>query len=275
MAKSVRRPADQWPVLFVGYGRQRVGKTTLLNTIAQALRQRGAEFKIWNADQLNTTYNLNLFHSDVLNPPSTDFEDIKVWLEDRIQDQIDGQYDAVLDITGGESPLSRIVQEVPIVKTLESQGIRVVVAHVIGPEQADVDYLKRVMANSLFTPEATLIILNGGLVMPGRSVTGAFAAIYEHPVIVDALAKNAVIVQMPALGCMSQVTDRGLTFAETVAGKTKGKLPRMSFLDQARVATWWENAVPRFIEQIPPHWLPAIPRPKQTEPADPGQLTNV
>ena len=50
---------------------------------------------------------------------------------------------------------------------LGRRGIRLVLAHVIGPEKADLDYLEQFMANGLFVPEATLLILNAGLVLSG------------------------------------------------------------------------------------------------------------
>jgi hypothetical protein len=253
------QPHDGRPVLFVGVGRQRVGKTTLLNTIIQSLREQGTELVIWNADLLNVTYNLPLFHRDVLEPPSSEFEDVKSWLEERIQDQIDGQYNAFLDVGGGDTALSRLVQEIPIVQTLERQGIRVVLAHVIGPEQADVDYLRHFTAHQLFAPEATLIVLNAGLIMSGRSAAHAFGAIRRHPVVTAAIDQGAHLVMMPPLSCMSQVTDRGLTFSEAAEGVIKGDRPRLSFFDQERVAIWWQKAVPVFIASIPPLWLPYRP----------------
>jgi hypothetical protein len=256
----MKTQSERRPVLFIGVGRQRVGKTTFLNTVIQAMREQGAEFVIWNADLLNVTYNLPLFHDDVLEPPSAQFEDVKSWLEERIQDQIEGQYNAFLDVGGGDTPLSRLVREIPIVQTLEKQGIRVVLAHVIGPEQADVDYLRHFTAQELFAPEATLIVLNAGLVMSGRSASNAFAAIKSHPIVTDALTHGAKLAMMPPLSCMSQVTDRGLTFAEAAEGVTKGEHSRLSFFDQERVAIWWTKAVPAFIDAIPPLWLPVSSR---------------
>ncbi|NPD66326.1 hypothetical protein HN018_23440 (plasmid) [Lichenicola cladoniae] len=256
-AKTTPSAAEHRPVLFITVGRQRVGKTTFMNVLIQALRQQGANITIWNADQLNTTHNLAVFHADALQPRSSDFEDGKAWLEEQIEDQMEGQYDVMLDVGGGETPLSRLVREVPIVKSAARQGIRVVLAHVIGPDQADVDYLKHYMKNDLFAPEATLIVLNGGLVLSGRSIAGAFAEVREHTVIKEAIARRARLAVMPALSCMAKVTDRGLTFDEAAEGVSKGKLGRMSFLDQERVAIWWERAIPEFISTIPAEWLPA------------------
>lgn len=256
--KTTHGPTQQYrAVLFSTAGRQRVGKTTFESILIQKLIPQGAEITIWNADQLNTTYNLSVFHPNTLQPKSADFEDGKAWLEERIQDQMEGQYDVMLDVGGGETPLSRLVREVPIVESAARQGIRVVLAHVIGPDQADVDYLKHYMKDNLFAPEATLIVLNGGLVTSGRSVSGAFEDITNHPVIEEAVHKGARVVVMPALACMSKVIERGLTFEEAANGTARGKLGRMSFLDQERVAIWWERAIPEFLSKIPPEWLPA------------------
>jgi hypothetical protein len=105
-----------------------------------------------------------------------------------------------------------------------------------------------------------LIVLNAGLVMSGRSASNAFAAIKSHPIVTDALVHGAKLVMMPPLSCMSQVTDRGLTFADAAEGVVKGGHPRLSFFDQERVSIWWTKAVPAFIDAIPPLWLPPSSR---------------
>ena len=57
------------PVLMVVVGRQRVGKTSFLNALAQYLQERGAEFAIWDTDQMNTTNNMSVFHAEASSPP--------------------------------------------------------------------------------------------------------------------------------------------------------------------------------------------------------------
>jgi len=256
---------DRRPVVIVIVGRQRVGKTTVANTLVQFLRAHGGEIVVWNADKLNRTYSLSIFHQDALEPPSVDPEDVKSWLEDRFAHLIQHHYDAVLDIGGGDTPLARLVQEVPIVRTLERRGIRVVLVHVVGPEMADLDYLERFLAENLFTAEATLIVLNDGLVLSGRSANFAFTGVKQHPAFLNALQHGAEIVLMPKLACMSQVTDRGLTFTEAMNGVNKPGAAPLSFFDQERVATWWENELPQFFRSIPPLWLPTMPGSKLSD----------
>lgn len=260
MSEVVTPAEDRRPVVIVVVGRQRVGKTTFLNTTVQFLRAHCAEVVVWNADKLNQTYSLSMFSGDVLEPLSPDAEEVKSWLEERFIHLAEHRYDAVLDIGGGDTPLARLVEEVPIVRTLERRGIRVVLVHVLGPEMADLDYLQRFMAEDLLAPEATLIVLNEGLVLTGRSATFAFSHVQNHPSFLSAGANGAQVVLMPRLSCMSQVTDRRLTFADAMSGVTKPGTPALSFFDQERVALWWERELPGFFAAIPALWLPAMPR---------------
>ncbi len=260
MSEILTPAEDRRPVVIVIVGRQRVGKTTVANTAVQFIRAHGGEVVVWNADKLNRTYSLSIFHQDALEPPSVDPEDIKAWLEERFTHLIKHRYDAILDIGGGDTPLARLVEEVPIVRTLERRGIRVVLVHVVGPELADLDYLERFLAQNLFTAQATTIVLNDGLVLTGRSAGFAFTSVKQHPAFLNAVQDGAEVMLMPKLTCMSQVTDRGLSFAEAMNGVNKPGADPLSFFDQERVATWWENELPLFFMSIPALWLPAMPR---------------
>jgi hypothetical protein len=248
---------ERRPVLLIAVGRQRVGKTAFLNTTAQYLRHHGAGFRIWNADKLNRSSSLSLFHDDVMEPPSPDPEDVKGWLEERFADLIQHRYDAFLDIGGGTTPLSTLIEEVRIVTALERQGIRLVLVHVVGPELADLDYLERYLADSLLAPEATVIVLNGGLVLTGRSAGFAFAGVSKHRALMAALKKGAKVILMPRLACMSAVVERGLGFVDAMSGVPKPRHHTLSFLDQERVAIWWERELPKFFALFPALWLPA------------------
>lgn len=260
MAVTLTPAGDRRPLLIFVVGRQRVGKTTLLNTVVQFVRAHGGDMAVWNADMLNRSYSLSMFHTGVLEPPSADTEDVKAWLEGRFMHLAEHRYDAVLDVGGGETPLARLVEEVPIVHTLERRGVRLVLVHVLGPEMADLDYLERFLAGDLLAPEATLVVLNNGLVLTGRSANFAFAKVSEHPALVDALKGGGEMVLMPKLSCMSAVTDRGMTFAEAMTdGFVKPGHPPLSFFDVERVALWWERELPKFFGQIPELWLPAMP----------------
>ncbi|WP_034999247.1 hypothetical protein [Beijerinckia mobilis] len=250
---------ERKPVLLIALGRQRVGKTVFLNTLAQYLKQKGARFEILNADLLNKTHTLTLFHKDTVEAPSTHREDMQAWLVAQFRRQMDERFDAILDVGGGDTPLERLIEEYPIVSVLQDHGICLVIAQVIGPDMADVDYLERFTERSTLMPDGMLIVFNGGLVLTGRSANVAFSEVAKHQAIDTAVDQGAIIKVFPRLPCMQEVTDRHLTFLEVMNGeKGRGSQAFCPF-DQARVNRWWTVEVPEFFGGVPSEWLPAIP----------------
>jgi hypothetical protein len=254
--------ATRQPVLIITVGRQRVGKTTVLNVLIEVLRGLGAEIEIWNADLHNRTHTLSLFHRDALQPPAdTSMEDQKTWIEERVREMVIHRRDTVLDVGGGLTALNTLIEELRLVEMLERRGIRLVLMYVLGNERADLDYLERFAENGLFMPKAMLLVFNAGLLTSGRSAKTAFNALMEHDVVVKAATAGAEIVQMPALSCMAAVTDRGLSFGDFAAGKQVAGHAESSFFDQERVWLWLNREIPKFFLEIPPEWLPAVNQP--------------
>jgi hypothetical protein len=249
---------DRKPVLMIVVGRQRVGKTTFLNALAQYLRGHGASFEIWDADKMNGTNNMSLFHRAALQPASADPEDVKAWLEQRFTDLVERRIEAMLDVGGGDTPLARLVSEVPIATTLEDEGVRVVVVHVVGPDLADLDYLDRFEQDDLFSPEATLIVQNGGLVLSGRSLDFGFQHINDHDTITRSVMDGARVVVMPRLSCMAEVTNRGLAFDDAMNGEIGADGRNLALLDRPRVRKWWTKEFPEMVRGIPADWLPEM-----------------
>ena len=243
-------------LLLVALGRQRVGKTVTLSTIVQYFRALGCDIEVWNADQQNRTHSLSTFFPDALTPPAGGVADTKQWIEQRLIDQARGHFHAALDAGGGFNAFGSLVDEIPILGTLEERGIDTVVFFCVGPEKADLDYLAQYADSESFLPKATVIVLNAGLVLSGRSANGAFAPVLDTKVVKSAIVRGAKVVTMPALACMSEVTDRGLTFEEAAAGMVKPGQEPMSMFDPTRVNEWWTKKIPRFFGQLPQQWLP-------------------
>lgn len=263
-------PETRQPILMVMVGRQRVGKTTIINTIIQKTKEGGGQLGIWDADVNNTSYNLGMFHDDVLVPASSASGDVGIWLEQRLDDQILGRYDAVLDVGGGDTPFTRLIQELPLVEELEASGILVVAVHVIGPEQADVDYLQAFALSGVLQSRATLIVLNSGLVTGNRQIGPAFGNVTAHPSVQAAIGRGARLVFFPSLSCLSEVTDRKLTFRECATHVSKPGMSPMMRFDRTRTRLWFDKAVPEALAEIPPLWLPeAIQSAVSIKPVDP------
>jgi hypothetical protein len=254
------------PVLVVAVGRQRVGKTTLLNALAEVYRANGAKLAIWNADLHNRTHTLSLFHNDVMEPsPELSAIQQQQWIEERVRDQVTQRFDAVLDVGGGITALNALVEEIRLVDMLEQRGIRVVLLYVLGNERADLDYLARLADGDQFMPESTIIAFNEGLLGNGANGPLAFAKLMDERAVKTAIKRGAEIVRIPSLSCMSAVTDRGMSFTDFAKGKQVEGSAETSFFDQARVDIWLNKAIVKFFAGLPPHWMPALPKPLKTE----------
>lgn len=260
MSLSLEHINDRNPVLFIAIGRQQAGKTTFLNTTAQYLKERGGTFQIWNADLLNKTHGLKLFHDETIEAPSLTRDDVKAWLQGKIKEQARERFDAVLDFGCGDKPLESLIEAVPEIATLQQQGIRVVVAHLIGPRLHDAKYLDGFSQPSTLTPDGTLIVCNGGVVPENRDEKLAFQEIMRHGAIEAALLKGALVQLFPRFSLMLDVTERELTFNEAMNGVEGQDGRAFGLVDRARVEKWWIHLVPDFFQEVPTEWLPSVQR---------------
>ncbi len=251
-----KQTPERLPIIWVALGRQRVGKTALLNSAVQFFRESGNHVRVWNADQQNKSHAISQFFADAEHVPEGGIEDAKVWIEGRLEDLIEHRYDAVLDVGGGATGFTKLVQEVPLLEAIEGSSVRLVGLFCTGPERADLDYLEQYAEAELFMPAASMIVLNAGLVLSGRSATGAFGPILQHPAVKRAAKAGARTAMLPHLACMSQVTDRGLTFREAMDGVQKDTAVPLSLFDRARVNRWWTREIPAFFDVFPREWLP-------------------
>ena len=57
------------PIMTIAFGRQRVGKTALLNAMAQYYRAHRCPVQVWNADQQNRSHSLGPVFPDAQTVP--------------------------------------------------------------------------------------------------------------------------------------------------------------------------------------------------------------
>ena len=147
---------EQLPVAIWGLGRQRVGKTTFLTALLDTVRAKGGMPEIWNADIQNQSSSLSVYYPEALVPRQRIQGEQRRWLEERIQTQLTQRQDAVLDIGGGATALQEVVDDGPIAELLASQGVRLTVVYVVGPDPADLDYLKDMKRRGLLLPDPVI-----------------------------------------------------------------------------------------------------------------------
>ncbi len=78
------------------------------------------------------------------------------------------------------------------------------------------------------------------------------------PGLQRAISHGAVLVSLPRLACMAEVTDRGLGFAAAMNGKVGVDGKGLSVFDRFRVRKWWTDELPRVFGKIPAEWLPEM-----------------
>ena len=263
--------ADRRPTLTIAFGRQRVGKTVLLNTMAQFYRERGCPVQVWNADQQNRSHSLSSFFHDAKTVPDGGLDDGKAWIEARFEEMVATRCDAVLDIGGGATSFARLAAEVPLLAASAASGIRIIGMFVTGPEKADLDYLEQFSTVGSL-PDTTAVVMNEGLISSERSAAFAYASVLQHHAVEAVVARGGETILFPVMTCMSRVCDLGIGFVDASNGGTSpGKEP-LGMFDRMRVNRWWTREVPAFFGKLPQEWLPSEVR--DNGPVDPqGALT--
>ena len=240
------------PKLLVPLGRGNTGKTVLLRWLAERAGQHGRDLRLADGDPTNAT--LAEYFPDTVRPPSTNEQDRRDWFDSLIEKQIENGGSLAVDFGGGDLILKRQAAELELADFLESRGIEVVALHLIGPNLDDLAYLGEVERDGLFAPKATILVINEGLVPPGRSERTAFEPIVSHDIFKAAIGRDAKWVRMPRLACVQDVENRRISFAKAEAGETGRNLPPLGAINRQRVALWRREMESEFAAVS--DWLP-------------------
>ncbi|AOX18385.1 hypothetical protein [Kozakia baliensis] len=247
------------PVLLTVVGRQRTGKTTFLNALAETVALRGGRTEIWNTDMLNTTNSIQRFHSDAQSPPYLGNTDQTIWLDEKIASLVETPRDVLLDIGGGWTAFHDMITTTTILSDLKDFGIRPVVAYMFGPDPADADYLADLQRHKSFHGSDSILVFNRGLIPPGTSQHTAFKPAFESLSVREAVNAGASTAMLPELLTMPKVLKSGASF--TLYGeKHHGAGPQAgNFMDRLRVNRWFNDEFVKFLREIDPTRLPAMP----------------
>jgi len=247
------------PVIFTIVGRQRVGKTTLLNAVAEITRRQGGNFEIWNTDLQNRSHSISNFH-DAKGPAEADMAFQQRWLRDQIQSLMESGKDAILDIGGGWTALHELINSASLTRALEAMGVTLMVAFMVGQEKADLDYLEDLQTNRGFFPKKGAIILNQGLIPAGVRPDDVMDQICAHPAVIASMARDIQTYTLPALFCLKEVTDRNLPFMAFATGEQAEGHPTTSIFDRIEVERWMVRDLPHFLAKLGKTRLPHMPR---------------
>lgn len=246
---ELERDISGQPKMIIAAGRGKVGKSVVLRWCIEWCLQRGGEPVIADADRTNPT--LLAFHPGASRPPSAEDEDVRLWLNDLVDTQIDTRKTVFLDLGGGDQALRQWSRDLDLAQFLTKHGITPVLLHLLGADVDDLAYLRDL--ETVFAPQHTALILNEGMVPSGRSPLSAFGPIIDHAVFKAAVERGAVAVRLPRLGCMQDIDRRRLSFQDAEDGKVKPGQERFPPTMQ-QMAALWRRAVPQAFAPILP-WI--------------------
>lgn len=217
-------PVETRPVLLAASGRGRVGKTEMLAVVAQLLAEdAGFEVEVWDCDPAREVGSLSGRFKGAKRPRSGDLEDRRIFLEEHgrrlMEAAVDGRpFHAVLDVGGEDLLLPLMDAEVGFGEFLSRAGVSFVVAHVVGTDDADLDYLRRVEKLGLIRATRGAIVRNEGMLRTTERRDAAFQRVNDDPVVraFTSKARGGRLLSMPALApdVMQDVKASGQTFRE-------------------------------------------------------------
>jgi hypothetical protein len=222
------------PKMVIAAGRGKVGKSVMLRWAIERCVQRGGEPVIADCDRTNQT--LAAFLPAAMKPPSAEDDDVREWLNDLADTQIERRSTSFLDLGGGDLTLKQWARDLDLAPFLAKNGITPVVLHLLGSDLDDLSYLRDL--ETVFAPQHTAVILNEGMVPSGRSPIAAFGPIIDHPVFKAAVSRGAVVLKIPRLGCMQDVDRRRLSFQDAEDGNVKPGQERMGPTMRQMISLW-------------------------------------
>jgi hypothetical protein len=240
------------PKFIVPLGRGARGKTWWLRWAAERAQAQGRPVMIADADRTNAT--LSAYFSNVVTPPSADEADMRDWFAQLCEELIEERRTAMIDLGGGDLLLKQLSREIGLVSFLERNGVQPVAVHLLGPDRDDLAYLRDLEKDALFAPEATILVINEGLVPRNRSTEAAFKPVLENPIFLAALDRKAESVLMPRLDAAHEIDERRLTFTAAELSQVKEGQTPIGLWNRQRIANWRRNMEQNFAPVTA--WLP-------------------
>lgn len=237
------------PKVWFLRGRGRSGKTVLARWIVETAAERGGEMIVCALDQ-GGRRSLGDYIEGVQQPSSGDPARVARWTEARIRYAMENKVSVLFDTGGGDTSVANLLAVAPdLAAMLDEAQVPAVAAYVIGPSPNDLAVLASDAAAG-FAPAATVIVRNMGLCDPTMDGEAAFGRVTAHSVMKAAVARGAVVVDMPLIhgGAAPEIEAKRLHFAWARDGKSPpGRdVPPLGPFDRARVRVWLSQMAAQF-----------------------------
>lgn len=243
------------PVIFTIFGRPRVGKTSLLNALAQVVQDQGGTPEVWSTEPPNYSLSLSKFHKAHC-PAEKEIGHQRQWLEAKIHSLEKSRNDVILDIGSDWTVLHDLINTMD----LKQMGITLSVAFLVSQDRSDLDYFEDIQTHRDFFPQNSAIIINEGVLLPSVDVADVYESVSVHPGVTKALENGSEIFLAPFLEPMSEICDRGLSFAAYAQAEQADGFPTTSIFDRLAADRWYRCDFPEFLKELGAARLPHMPK---------------
>lgn len=229
------------PKVWLTIGRGKTGKTMLIRFAVEETMSEGRQVLLADVDRTNAT--LASYFEGVQRPPEGDESTVATWLEKLLTFTMQQKVSAYIDLGGGDTTLRRLVAEVnDLVSMLETAGVAVVAAYLLGPQTDDLSPLAT-LERTGFQPAATALVLNEGLIEAALPREEAFARVLRHSAFRDAVGRGAVALWMPRLLPVAEIEARRVLFGDAAVGVMREgrKQTPLGPFDQGRTRVWLDT----------------------------------
>lgn len=224
------------PKCWLVVGRGRTGKTTLIRWIGERAASSDNAVVLADLDRTNAT--LTSYMSGVVRAPTLDDAGTVQWLQKIIGNTMTNQVSTLIDLGGGDTALVQLAGEVPDMPDMVHEtGAELVVAYLLGPQPDDLSPLAT-LRNRGFSPAATILILNEGLLGVGVDLETGFASVQGHSVFRAAVDAGAMVVRFPRLIPAAEIEKRRISFIEARDALVP---PALGPFDRARIRQWLDR----------------------------------
>ena len=245
-------PVTANPKLVIAMGRGRIGKSTFVRWAAENAIRRGQPVVIGDADRTNRT--VASFFEGVSRPEYEDDDSLREWVNGVIEQQVADRFSVFLDLEGGDRVLKEHAAALSLVEFCEGYGVDPVAVHFLGGAGDDLAYLRDIEASRSFTPTRTILVLNEGVLPPGKPADRAFQPIEADPLFTAVTDRGARAVRMPRLGCMPYVEGRRLQFEDAVHSRVRSGEEAVGLINRQIVTMWLRSMDAAFAGVR--EWLP-------------------
>jgi hypothetical protein len=239
--QAASQDATVKPVLAIGLGRGKVGKSTLLAWACWRAEHngRGGDLLIADFDHRSETLG-GLFGDRTIKVNGGNLAASKKALSELLVQMVEEGRSAVADFGTGDDLLTHLGQDLPVEEFCDEHGIEPLPLFCMGAEEEDLRHAIAIWRSDYFRPERAVLVLNEGKDHVGEDGLKALLRVQEDPAF-QRMSEAAPSVLMNHLSCMPQCLAHGGGFYRAMNGVPGTDGSKLHLWNRGVVKKWVTN----------------------------------